>query len=188
MPGGSPATVSRSAGLISRTRWSEFINGAEVAPVAATDGSGERLRFLGLADASVTARPIVVGLTGTLVGLTAVLAVGGVVLHPVAFAVAAPVGAASCLLWYHAGGRRADRGRRSAARTGSTGRERDSGPAAEAMTEREAYETLGLDRTADGATIRRTYRERAKRLHPDGDDGDEEAFKRLNEAYEILTD
>jgi len=56
------------------------------------------------------------------------------------------------------------------------------------MTEREAYETLGLDRTADGETVRRTYRERAKRLHPDGENGDEEEFKRLNEAYETLTD
>ena len=54
------------------------------------------------------------------------------------------------------------------------------------MTEREAYETLGLDRTADRGTIRSTYRERAKRLHPDGEDGDEEAFKELNEAYELL--
>jgi len=54
------------------------------------------------------------------------------------------------------------------------------------MSEREAYETLGLDRTADQETVRSTYRERAKRLHPDGEDGDEEAFKQLNEAYEAL--
>jgi DnaJ-class molecular chaperone len=55
------------------------------------------------------------------------------------------------------------------------------------MSEREAYEALGLDRTADRETIRSTYRERAKRLHPDGEDGDEAAFKELNEAYELLT-
>jgi curved DNA-binding protein CbpA len=54
------------------------------------------------------------------------------------------------------------------------------------MTEPEAYETLGLDRTASQETIRSAYRERAKRLHPDGEDGDEEAFKKLNEAYETL--
>lgn len=136
----------------------------------------------------MTSRPIVVGLTGTFVGLTAVLAVGGVVLHPVAFAVAVPFGAVSCLLLYYAGGRRRDRAWQSTERAGSTGRERDRIPAAGAMTEREAYETLGLDRTADGATVKRAYRERAKRLHPDGDDGDEDAFKRLNEAYEVLTD
>jgi DnaJ-class molecular chaperone len=56
------------------------------------------------------------------------------------------------------------------------------------MSEREAYETLGLDRTADSETIRSTYRERAKRLHPDGERGDEAAFKELNEAYELLRD
>ncbi|MFD1569792.1 J domain-containing protein [Halorubrum laminariae] len=62
---------------------------------------------------------------------------------------------------------------------------RDRAPRGE-MSEREAYETLGLDRTADQETVRSTYRERAKRLHPDGEDGNEEAFKELNEAYEAL--
>ena len=63
---------------------------------------------------------------------------------------------------------------------------RDRAPPTAGMTERDAYETLGLDRTADQEAIRSTYRERAKRLHPDGEDGDEEAFKDLNEAYEVL--
>jgi hypothetical protein len=63
---------------------------------------------------------------------------------------------------------------------------RDRAPPAGGMTELEAYETLGLDRTAGQEAIRSTYRERAKRLHPDGPDGDEEAFKKLNEAYETL--
>ena len=63
---------------------------------------------------------------------------------------------------------------------------RDRAPRTGGMSEREAYETLGLDRTADQETVRSTYRERAKRLHPDGEDGDEEAFKQLNEAYEAL--
>jgi curved DNA-binding protein CbpA len=54
------------------------------------------------------------------------------------------------------------------------------------MAESTAYETLGLDRTADQETVRAAYRERAKRLHPDSEDGDEEAFKELNEAYETL--
>ncbi|KKF39793.1 molecular chaperone DnaJ, partial [Halorubrum saccharovorum] len=65
---------------------------------------------------------------------------------------------------------------------------RDRAPPASGMSEREAYETLGLDRTADSEAIRSAYRERAKRLHPDGADGDEAAFKELNEAYELLTD
>ncbi|WP_144797370.1 J domain-containing protein [Halorubrum depositum] len=63
---------------------------------------------------------------------------------------------------------------------------RDRAPPTAGMTERDAYETLGLNRTADQETIRETYRERAKRLHPDGEDGDEETFKELNEAYELL--
>ncbi|GAB3694993.1 J domain-containing protein [Halorubrum pallidum] len=86
------------------------------------------------------------------------------------------------------GGSRARRGsadgRRGAGAAG--GDPRDRAPQASGMSEREAYETLGLDRTADRETVRSTYRERAKRLHPDGEDGDEEAFKRLNEAYEVL--
>lgn len=74
------------------------------------------------------------------------------------------------------------RGRRSA--TG--GDPRDRAPPASGMSEREAYEVLGLDRTADAEAVRSAYRDRAKRLHPDGEDGDEAAFKELNEAYELL--
>lgn len=67
-----------------------------------------------------------------------------------------------------------------------TGDPRDRAPSTGGMSEREAYETLGLDRSADSETVRSAYRERAKRLHPDGEDGDEAAFKELNEAYELL--
>jgi len=63
---------------------------------------------------------------------------------------------------------------------------RDRAPRTNAMTEREAYETLGLDATADRDTIRAAYRDRAKQVHPDRADGDEEAFKELTEAYELL--
>ncbi len=65
---------------------------------------------------------------------------------------------------------------------------RDRAPPASGMTQREAYETLGLDPTADSEAIRATYRKQAKRLHPDGEDGDEDAFKKLNKAYELLSD
>ncbi|MDZ5812906.1 J domain-containing protein, partial [Halorubrum sp. AD140] len=74
------------------------------------------------------------------------------------------------------------------ARAGGTRDPRDRAPSTGGPSEREAYATLGLDRTADQETVRATYRERAKRLHPDGEDGDEEAFKELNEAYEVLRD
>ncbi|MBP1902286.1 DnaJ-domain-containing protein 1 [Halorubrum trapanicum] len=188
----------------------------------------------------MTNRTIVVGLAGTFVGMTALLVIGGIVLHPIALALAVPFGAVSYFLWYHATGRLHDQARRSAEQAGPTERQRarqraraeanrerayraagaadggrgpgpgqrdargtgsragpdgsetrdprDRAPSTGGMTERQAYETLGLDRTADGETVRRTYRERAKRLHPDGADGDEEEFKRLNEAYEVLTD
>lgn len=56
-----------------------------------------------------------------------------------------------------------------------------------AISRREAYRTLGLEQGADEATVRRTYREQVKDVHPDRG-GDEEAFKELTRAYERLTD
>jgi len=92
------------------------------------------------------------------------------------------------------GGGRTARGARNGRSTRGAlggGRSRDPrerAPRTNGMSEREAYETLDLDRTADRETIRSRYRERAKRLHPDGEDGDEDAFKDLNRAYELLTE
>ncbi|WP_418281021.1 J domain-containing protein [Halorubrum sp. DTA98] len=87
-------------------------------------------------------------------------------------------------------GTRANGGTWGAAENGSgettAGDPRDRTQQSSRMSERAAYETLGLDPSADEETVRSTYRERAKRLHPDGDDGDEEAFKELNEAYEVV--
>jgi molecular chaperone DnaJ len=53
------------------------------------------------------------------------------------------------------------------------------------------YETLGLERKARPAEIKRAYRRLARRHHPDINPGDrraEERFKRVNEAYEALGD
>lgn len=52
----------------------------------------------------------------------------------------------------------------------------------------EAYRTLGVDPGADDDAIRRAYRERVKDVHPDTERGDEESFKRVNRAYERLTE
>lgn len=179
----------------------------------------------------MTNRTVVVVLAGAFVGMTALLVIAGIVLHPIALALALPFAAVSYFLWYHASGRLDEQARRSAERAGPTERERarqraraeanrerayraagtdggrgaggrragargaaggagrdprDRAPPTDRMSEREAYETLGLDRTADSEAVRSRYRERAKRLHPDGEDGDEEQFKRLNEAYEVL--
>ena len=89
-------------------------------------------------------------------------------------------------------------GARSAAAGGRTGERwvggagrgdpRDRAPRTTGMSEREAYATLDLDPTADAETVRSAYRDRAKRLHPDAETGDEEAFKRLNRAYDRLSD
>jgi len=51
------------------------------------------------------------------------------------------------------------------------------------------YEVLQLDPNADADTIERVYRLLAKRYHPDNaDSGDEEAFRRVHDAYEVLID
>ena len=73
-----------------------------------------------------------------------------------------------------------------AGRAGRSGDPRDRAPSSSRMSDRAAYETLGLGPTASQDAVRSAYREHAKRLHPDSDGGDEEAFKQLNEAYEVL--
>ena len=53
------------------------------------------------------------------------------------------------------------------------------------------YEVLGIPRDADEKQIRQAFRRQARQYHPDLNpgDGDAEAkFKRINEAYEVLSD
>lgn len=51
------------------------------------------------------------------------------------------------------------------------------------------YETLQLSPRADGDTINRVFRHLAKRLHPDNaESGDAAAFKRVMEAFQVLSD
>lgn len=52
----------------------------------------------------------------------------------------------------------------------------------------EAYRTLGVDTTATADEVKRAYRSKVKEVHPDTENGSEEAFKRVNRAYETLTD
>jgi curved DNA-binding protein CbpA len=56
------------------------------------------------------------------------------------------------------------------------------------LSTQEAYQTLGVDSDADQTTIKRAYRERVKKTHPDTETGDEEKFKRVNQAYERLSE
>jgi molecular chaperone DnaJ len=52
------------------------------------------------------------------------------------------------------------------------------------------YETLGIPRNADDAEIKKAYRNLARKFHPDvcKDQGAEEKFKQINEAYSVLSD
>lgn len=51
----------------------------------------------------------------------------------------------------------------------------------------ELYDTLGVEKTATADEIKRAFRKKALHSHPDRG-GDEEVFKALSEAYEILSD
>ncbi|MCT9097452.1 J domain-containing protein [Haloarchaeobius sp. HME9146] len=79
-------------------------------------------------------------------------------------------------------GRVSDSGRRRQRRQ-RRGTRMDDGP-----TRKEALSTLGLRGDADEEKIREAYREKVKEVHPDTPDGDEDAFKRVNAAYERLKD
>ena len=60
-----------------------------------------------------------------------------------------------------------------------------------AEQKRDYYEVLGVDRSADDATIKKAYRQLAKKYHPDANPGDKEAeakFKEASEAYAVLSD
>lgn len=50
------------------------------------------------------------------------------------------------------------------------------------------YATLGIDRNASDAEIKKAYRKLAAKFHPDKKTGDEAKFKEVSEAYETLSD
>jgi molecular chaperone DnaJ len=59
------------------------------------------------------------------------------------------------------------------------------------MDKEDYYTTLGVDREADGDTVKKAFRKLAMQHHPDRNPGDEAAerqFKDANEAYEVLKD
>jgi len=60
-----------------------------------------------------------------------------------------------------------------------------------AASKQDYYETLGVSRGAKEDEIRKTYRKLARKYHPDlnpGDKSAEERFKKVQEAYDILSD
>jgi molecular chaperone DnaJ len=58
-----------------------------------------------------------------------------------------------------------------------------------ATTERDYYEVLGVNRSADDAEVKRAFRRLARELHPDVSEAPDadERFKELVEAYEVLS-
>ena len=52
------------------------------------------------------------------------------------------------------------------------------------------YELLGVSRDADADTLKRAYRQQARKYHPDvnKEAGAEEKFKEIGKAYEVLSD
>ena len=59
------------------------------------------------------------------------------------------------------------------------------------MAKRDYYEVLGVERGADEAQIKKSFRRLARELHPDVNSEDaeaEERFKEAAEAYEVLSD
>ena len=56
------------------------------------------------------------------------------------------------------------------------------------MEYKDYYAVLGVDKTASQEDIKKAYRKLVKQYHPDSGSGNEEKFKEVSEAYEVLKD
>ena len=60
-----------------------------------------------------------------------------------------------------------------------------------ANSQKDYYKTLGVPKTATAAEIKKSYRDLARKWHPDANKGSaeaEERFKEITEAYNVLSD
>ncbi|WP_227374418.1 J domain-containing protein [Haladaptatus halobius] len=160
---------------------------------------------------------LLLGIAAVFAGITVSLGTLGLVYNLFLVVFAVPFGITAAILWYHATGRLAEKVEREAVygdanagfgpNSGAT-RERShrrtrqrtrrrtydrartqaavGGPSGPSVAE--AYRILGLSPDADDDAVRQAYRKKVKSAHPDRKDGNEEAFKRVNRAYERLQD
>ena len=59
------------------------------------------------------------------------------------------------------------------------------------MHQQDFYKVLGVSRGASADDVRKSYRRLARKYHPDVNPGDrhaEERFKKISEAYDVLSD
>ncbi len=56
------------------------------------------------------------------------------------------------------------------------------------MSKRGYYEVLGVSKSASADEIKKAFRRQAVQHHPDKEGGNEEKFKEVNEAYDVLKD
>lgn len=56
------------------------------------------------------------------------------------------------------------------------------------MSKRDYYEVLGVSKSASADEIKKAFRRLAVQHHPDKESGNEEKFKEINEAYDVLKD
>ena len=56
------------------------------------------------------------------------------------------------------------------------------------MSKRDYYEVLGVSKSASADELKKAYRRLAVQHHPDKEGGNEEKFKEINEAYDVLKD